>query len=129
MTTADTPAPAGATTERNHHDRTRPGVLARRDPLRVRRDPRRRSGAPLVPDARRAGGRLPRRARRHARHGRPGGVPMIRYLSGVPRKPLPEGVRLVHNFYPGPDDDPGRDRKIGLNGFRIWITDEPPGTP
>jgi hypothetical protein len=36
----------------------------------------------------------------------------------------PEGVRIVHNFYPGPHDDPGREREVGLNGFRVWITDE-----
>jgi hypothetical protein len=40
---------------------------------------------------------------------------------------LPEGVRLVHNFYPGPPDDPGRDRAYGVDGFRYWITDEPGG--
>jgi hypothetical protein len=34
-------------------------------------------------------------------------------------------VRLVHNFYPGPHADPGRDRELGLNGFRAWLTDEP----
>ena len=34
-------------------------------------------------------------------------------------------MRLVHNFWPGPPDDPGRDRMVGLDGFRIWITDEP----
>ena len=44
---------------------------------------------------------------------------MMRYLRHVPTKPLDEGVRLVHNFYPGPHDDPGRDRAIGLRGFRI----------
>jgi len=31
----------------------------------------------------------------------------------------------VHNFFPGPPDDPGRDRPYGANGFRYWITDEP----
>ena len=35
------------------------------------------------------------------------------------------GSRLVHNFYPGPDDDPGRNRPYALDGFRYWITDEP----
>jgi hypothetical protein len=49
---------------------------------------------------------------------------MRRYLSKTPRKDYPEGVRLVHNFYPGPLDDPGRDRMVGFNGFRIWVTDE-----
>lgn len=46
---------------------------------------------------------------------------MRRYRS----KNVPEGARLVHNFYPGPLDDPGRDRLYGHNGFRYWITDEP----
>ena len=41
------------------------------------------------------------------------------------RKHPPPGWRLVHNFYPGPHDDPGRDRTYGLDGFRYWITDEP----
>ena len=31
----------------------------------------------------------------------------------------------MHNFYPGPHDDPGADRRIGEDGFRIWVTDEP----
>jgi hypothetical protein len=44
---------------------------------------------------------------------------------------LPQGVRLVHNFCPGPSDDPGRDRQhqssrlFGPDGFRYWVTDEP----
>jgi hypothetical protein len=46
-----------------------------------------------------------------------------RYLTGPPKQDLPDGVRLVHNFYPGPRDDPGRDRKYGLDGFRYRITD------
>jgi hypothetical protein len=50
---------------------------------------------------------------------------MRRYLSKTPKRDYPEGVRLVHNFYPGPIDDPGRDRFPGLDGFRFWITDEP----
>ena len=50
---------------------------------------------------------------------------MRRYLSKTPRKEYPSGVRLVHNFYPGPPNDPGQDRIVGLDGFRIWITDEP----
>jgi hypothetical protein len=50
---------------------------------------------------------------------------MRRYLARAPKRDYPEGVRLVHNFYPGPHDDPGRDRTVGLNGFRVWITDEP----
>ena len=49
---------------------------------------------------------------------------MRRYRSKNP----PEGARLVHNFCPGPADDPGRDRAYGLNGFRYWVTDEPPGS-
>jgi len=35
------------------------------------------------------------------------------------------GMRVVHNFYPGPHDDPGRNRRYGWDGFRYWITDEP----
>jgi hypothetical protein len=35
------------------------------------------------------------------------------------------GTRIVHNFYPGPPDDPGRDRSYANGGFRYWITDEP----
>jgi hypothetical protein len=50
---------------------------------------------------------------------------MRRYLSRAPKKDYPEGVRIVHNFYPGPYDDPGRDREFGLDGFRVWVTDEP----
>jgi hypothetical protein len=53
---------------------------------------------------------------------------MRRYLPRAPKHDYPEGVRIVHNFYPGPLDDPGRDRKVGLDGFRVWITDEPTGT-
>jgi len=52
---------------------------------------------------------------------------MRRYLSGVPKQ-FPEGVRLVHNFYPGPRDDPGRHRSLRQGGFRAWITDEPSGS-
>jgi hypothetical protein len=50
---------------------------------------------------------------------------MRRYLSQTPRKEYPAGVRLVHNFFPGPLEDPGRDRHPGEGGFRIWVTDEP----
>jgi hypothetical protein len=53
---------------------------------------------------------------------------MIRYLARAPRRDYPEGVRIVHNFYPGPHDDPGQDRTVGLRGFRVWVTDEPNGT-
>jgi hypothetical protein len=53
---------------------------------------------------------------------------MQRYLSQTPRKEYPEGVRIVHNFYPGPHDDPGRDRGIEHGGFRVWVTDEPDAT-
>jgi hypothetical protein len=64
--------------------------------------------------------------------GRPGQRPpskrrhlMKRYLSRTPKKDYPEGVRIVHNFYPGPfDSDPGRDRALGMDGFRAWVTDE-----
>lgn len=50
---------------------------------------------------------------------------MMRYLPRAPKREYPADVRLVHNFHPGPPDDPGRDREVGLSGFRIWITDEP----
>ena len=50
---------------------------------------------------------------------------MRRYLARAPKRSYPEGVRLVHNFYPGPHNDPGRDRMVGLDGFRVWVTDEP----
>jgi hypothetical protein len=50
---------------------------------------------------------------------------MLRYLSRTPVRGCPSDVRLVHNFYPGPHDDPGADRMVGLDGFRIWVTDEP----
>lgn len=46
---------------------------------------------------------------------------MRRYRS----KTTKDGQRLVHNFYPGPPDDPGRNRAYGDTGFRFWITDEP----
>ena len=49
---------------------------------------------------------------------------MKRYLSSPPKKEYPEDVRLVHNFYPGPCDDPGADRPVNEGGFRVWITDE-----
>lgn len=42
---------------------------------------------------------------------------MRRYLSGIPRKEYPADVRIVHNFYPGPADDPGADRQINVDGF------------
>ena len=51
---------------------------------------------------------------------------MRRYLPRTPKRKDPPDVRLVHNFYPGPRVDPGRDREIHLDGFRIWITDELP---
>src|SRR5689334_3452444 len=50
---------------------------------------------------------------------------MWKYLNRRPKRELAPGVRLVHNFYPGPDDDPGRDREVGEGGFRIWVTDKP----
>jgi hypothetical protein len=49
----------------------------------------------------------------------------MRYLSQTPRREYPAGVRIVHNFPPGPADDHGRDRPLGLDGFRAWVTDEP----
>jgi hypothetical protein len=49
-----------------------------------------------------------------------------RYLVRAPKRNYPEGFRLVHNFYPGPHDDPGRDREVRLGGFRVWVTDEQP---
>lgn len=51
-----------------------------------------------------------------------------RNLARSPKLDYPEGVRIVHNFYPGPHDDPGRDRTLGVGGFRVWVTDEPLGT-
>jgi hypothetical protein len=45
---------------------------------------------------------------------------MKRYLARAPKKEYPEGLRIVHNFLPGP----GRDRPVGVDGFRVWITDE-----
>jgi hypothetical protein len=48
-----------------------------------------------------------------------------RYVSKAPQRDYPEDVRIVHNFYPGPHDDPGRDRPLREGGFRVWITDEP----
>ena len=53
---------------------------------------------------------------------------MMRYLSHLPKKEYPAGIRIVHNFYPGPLDDPGRDRPLREGGFRVWITDEPIGS-
>ncbi len=50
---------------------------------------------------------------------------MLRYLSKTPKKEYPADVRIVHNFCPGPHNDPGRDRVVGLDGFRVWVTDEP----
>jgi len=38
-----------------------------------------------------------------------------RYISRVPRKPLPVGYVLVHNHIAHTKDMP-----VGLNGFRIW---------
>ena len=37
---------------------------------------------------------------------------MRRSLPRTPKKEYPDGVRLVHNFYPGPHDDPGADRGL-----------------
>ena len=51
---------------------------------------------------------------------------MRRYLSRAPKKDYPADVRIVHNFVPGPPDDPGADRVVSLGGFRVWITDEAP---
>jgi hypothetical protein len=53
---------------------------------------------------------------------------MRRYLARAPKKEYPANVRLVHNFYPGPLDDPGRERTVGEGGFRVWITGEPKGS-
>ena len=49
---------------------------------------------------------------------------MQRFLRRTPKREFWPKVWLVHNVYPGPPDDPGRHRMIGLDGFRIWITDE-----
>jgi hypothetical protein len=51
--------------------------------------------------------------------------PRIHYVTRAPKRAYPEGFRIVHNFYPGPPDDPGRDRMLGLDGFRAWVTDAP----
>jgi hypothetical protein len=45
---------------------------------------------------------------------------MRRYLTQTPKKDYPDGVRLVHNFYPGPPENPGADRMVGADGFRVW---------
>jgi hypothetical protein len=45
---------------------------------------------------------------------------MQRYLSKTPKREYPEGVRIVHNFCPGPPDDPGRDRGILSPRGRRW---------
>jgi hypothetical protein len=37
----------------------------------------------------------------------------MQYVRGIPRKPLPEGFVLVHNFLPWR-------RKIGQEEFRAW---------
>jgi hypothetical protein len=50
---------------------------------------------------------------------------MRRYLNATPEQTYLEGIRVVHNFWPGPPEDPGQDRKLGANGFRVWVTDEP----
>jgi len=49
---------------------------------------------------------------------------MQRYLSRTPKRDYPEGMRIVHNFFPGPPGDRGADREIGWSGFRVWVTDE-----
>ncbi len=41
-----------------------------------------------------------------------------RYLTGIPRKPLPEGQVVVHNFPPGYEGRP-----VGYDGWRIWRDD------
>jgi hypothetical protein len=44
------------------------------------------------------------------------------YLSKTPKpRDYADEIRLVHNFPPGPKDDPGRDREFGLDGFRAWV--------
>jgi hypothetical protein len=37
----------------------------------------------------------------------------VRYVTGIPRKPLPKGIVLVHNHRVP-------QRLLGLNGFRAW---------
>lgn len=37
----------------------------------------------------------------------------VRYVTGIPRKALPEGVVLVHNHIKP-------QKLIGMNGFRAW---------
>jgi hypothetical protein len=42
------------------------------------------------------------------------GVKTVRYLTDIPRKPLPPGQLVVHNHVrPQP--------RLGMNGFRAWI--------
>jgi hypothetical protein len=53
---------------------------------------------------------------------------MHRYLAKTPKKEYPLGVRIVHNFYPGPHEEPGRDRELRMGGFRVWVTDDPTRT-
>jgi hypothetical protein len=50
---------------------------------------------------------------------------MIHYQRYPTEEQAAAGVRLVHNFCPGPPDDPGRARPYSEWGFRYWITDEP----
>jgi hypothetical protein len=38
----------------------------------------------------------------------------MRYVRGIPRKPLPEGRVLVHNHVVP-------QKRLGLNGFRAWV--------
>jgi hypothetical protein len=40
----------------------------------------------------------------------------VRYLTVIPRKPLPADHVVVHNFPPGSPD-----RALGDGGFRAWI--------
>jgi hypothetical protein len=37
----------------------------------------------------------------------------VHYIAGIPRKPLPDGIVLVHNHVIP-------QRRLGLNGFRAW---------
>jgi hypothetical protein len=47
----------------------------------------------------------------------------MKYLNSIPRKPLPEGQVVIHNFPPIDPDDGVIDRVIGVGGFRIFQDD------
>jgi hypothetical protein len=49
---------------------------------------------------------------------------VVRYLTGIPRKPLPVGRVVVHNHV-RPEGFHAR-YPLGLNGFRAWTDDLDP---